>query len=75
MAGTVHLKRNTGASINTQLIENVENVGVADPYVILTFTDGSTVLERNDKIEGIQFTPYPTDSEGTNGESGDNSGD
>lgn len=70
-AGSAYIKGLDG----NRSIENVSQIGVANSYVIFTFVDGSVVLEREDGIESVQFTPYETDSseETSDGESNNNS--
>jgi hypothetical protein len=57
-------------------LENVENISVAPPFLIWTFTDGTTVFRKAEDFHSVQFTPYPKDDgeQQTEGPSGDDAG-
>ena len=69
-------KKTSSPPIKT--LENVENIAVATPFLIFNFTDGTTVMQRAEDFDSVQFTPYPAETQESDtgeGQSTDNSTD
>jgi hypothetical protein len=52
-----------GDTDNTLTIEGLTQVGVAGDFVIFQYQDGSTTLEKADKIVSVQFVPDKEEEE------------
>lgn len=75
MPGQVYMQKlNDPGQEHPIILEDVENIGMATPFLILNFTNGTTVLERADEYKSVQFTPYETNDSGeqATGEVSDN---
>lgn len=84
MTGTVYLKTKikgksnefaSGGTTETRTIEGVTSVGIAGPFLVLQFEDGTTVMEKAEGFDSVQFTPnQAADSEDVGQSEDDTSG-